>query len=471
LLKIGAYETVSQNQNTPSRKRERGMLDLISETATIDGPATDPKFGRAFAFDPPVNLVDLHVFTSGQPFEAFKKMRENAPVCWCPEDFGGVADDGPGFWSVTAYDLVKQVELDPETFSSQAGGIQITYGPPETRHPLMFPATLNNMIAMDRPNHFTLRREHMKFFTSEFARNLRARVDAKIDELLDNMEAIGPRLDMVEHFSQHLPLFTMCEILGFPEDDRPKLVGWMHHLELAADIVNRQALGEIDPNVLLTYLASIDEVFAYGRDILLKRRADPKDDLLTAIATTKIDGAYLPDEFLDGSWLLIIFAGNDTTRNTLSGTMRLLTENMDQRRKLIENPALMPGMVDEAIRCISPVIFMRRTATKDTELGGQEIAAGEKLALWYGAANRDPSVFENPDQFDIERQNASSHIGFGMGPHICLGQRMANMQLSAAYAKILQRFPDMAWTGKITISPQNFVHAISSLEVDLTGKV
>lgn len=446
------------------------MLDLISQTARIDGPPAEPVYGRHYDFTAPVDLMDLNLFTSGQPFDAFAQMRAAAPICWTEEIYEG-RENGPGFWSITRYDLVREIELNPDVFSSQAGGINIAYGAEETRHPLLFPATLNNMIAMDRPNHFTLRREHMKFFTAGFAKQLRARVEAKIDTLLDDMTANGPRLDMVEHFSAHLPLFTLCEILGFPEADRPKLIDWMHHLEAAADVINRQALGSIDPNTLLTYLAKIDELFAFGRDLLLKRRADPQDDLLSAIATTRIDGELLPEEYLDGSWLLIIFAGNDTTRNTLSGTMRLLSENPDQRAKILANRELMPGLVNEAIRCISPVIHMRRTATKDAQIGGQTIAAGEKLVMWYGAANRDPAVFENPDAFDIERANAADHIGFGLGPHICLGQRMADMQLHAAYSKILERFPNMSWTGEIDIAPHNFVHAISSLQVDLNGNV
>ena len=444
------------------------MLDLISDTAQIDGPVQEPVHGRHFDYSPPIDLMDLDVFTQGQPFNVFAEMREKAPVCWCDEVYPE-RENGPGFWSITRYDLVRDIELDPDTFSSQAGGINIAYGAPETRHPRLFPATLNNLICMDRPNHFTLRREHMKFFTADYARQLRARVDAKIDALLDDMQTQGQPLDMVEAFSAQLPLFTLCEILGFPEADRPKIFDWMHHLEAAADIINRQALGSVDPDTLMTYLGKIDELFEYGRTILLERRANPQDDLMSAIATARIDGELLPEEYLDGSWLLIVFAGNDTTRNTLSGTMRLLSENPDQRAKLLEKPELIGGMVNEAIRCVSPVMHMRRTATRDVQLAGQTIAAGEKVVMWYGAANRDPAVFSNPDQFDIERENASEHIAFGLGPHICLGQRIANMQLNAAYSKILQRFPKMAWTGAIEIAPHNFVHAISRFEVDLNG--
>ena len=217
----------------------------------------------------------------------------------------------------------------------------------------------------------------------------------------------------------------------------------------------------------MTFMSEIQALFDYGRHQLLERRKNPRNDLLSAIANAEIDGELLSPEFLDGSWLLIVFAGNDTTRNSLSGTMKLLTENMDQRKKLMANPDLFPNFVNEAIRLVSPVTYMRRTLTKDTELGGQPLSEGDKVVMYYAAANRDPDKFPNPNQFDIERANANEHLAFGNGPHVCLGKRVAIMQLETAYRTILDRFPNIRWTGKSTLAPNNFVHAISSLEVDL----
>jgi cytochrome P450 len=188
---------------------------------------------------------------------------------------------------------------------------------------------------------------------------------------------------------------------------------------------------------------------------------------MTGIARAQVDGTLLSDEYLDGSWLLIVFAGNDTTRNTLSGAARLLTEFPDQRRILAAEPALLGNAANEFIRMVSPVIYMRRTATKDTDLAGQKIAEGEKVIMYYGAANRDPAVFAAPDVLDVRRANADKHIAFGFGPHVCLGKRVAQIQLEEAYRQILQRFPDIQWTGEIDIAPNNFVHAIRSLPVRL----
>ncbi|UPT62943.1 MAG: cytochrome P450 [Hyphomonadaceae bacterium JAD_PAG50586_4] len=210
-------------------------------------------------------------------------------------------------------------------------------------------------------------------------------------------------------------------------------------------------------------------MFAYGRDILKKRRAEPREDLLTAIANAKLDGELLADEYLDGSWLLIVFAGNDTTRNTLSGAMRLLTEFPDQRAKLASQPDLMANAANEFIRMVSPVIYMRRTATRDTEIADQAIAEGEKVLMYYGAANRDPAMFDNPDALNVERANSDKHIAFGYGPHVCVGKRVAQIQLEEAYRQILGRYPKATWTGDIDIAPNNFVHAISRLGLRLVG--
>lgn len=439
-------------------------LQNVTETYQVETPPGDPANPPAYALTPPVNLTDPEVFSRHGDYthEAFTKMRAEAPVMWHPEEVGA------GFWAVTSYDLVKQVELDPSTYSSQRGGILMSYGLPDApRHPLLHASSLNSLINLDRPHHTTLRMEHMKFFRANYVAELRKKVDAFVDTLLDDMAARGPMVDMVETFSAELPLFTLCEILGVPEADRPKLVHWMHFLETSQYQAQQEGLGNVSPEQIMAFMSEIQAMFDFGRDLLQKRRRDPKEDLLSAIANVEIDGELLSPEFLDGSWLLIVFAGNDTTRNSLSGTMRLLSKNDDQRQKLLADETLYPNFVHEAIRLVSPVTYMRRTATEDTKLGDQNIAAGEKVVMYYAAANRDGNKFSDPHAFDIARANAKEHLAFGQGPHVCLGQRVANMQLESAYRRMLSRFPDIRWTGKQTLAPNNFVHAISSLEVNL----
>jgi cytochrome P450 len=284
------------------------------------------------------------------------------------------------------------------------------------------------------------------------------------------MERRGPRVDFVKLFAEQLPLFTLCEMLGIDEADRPQVIRWMHYLEMASQfLTNPWQTFFSEPLFPLRFKSVVRDMFAYGERVMADRRRNPRDDLLTAIAQSTLEGELLPQEYLDGSWLLVVFAGNDTTRNSLSGTLRLMTQFPEQRAMVLEDPSLIPRMSDEALRMISPVIHMRRTATADTELVGQKIAKDEKVVLWYGAGNRDPDVFPDPDQFDMHRPNVQKHVAFGHGVHKCLGFRVARMQLEVAYERIFERFPDITWTGKQKIAPNALVHAISSLEVDLYG--
>ncbi len=443
-------------------------MGLINVTDTFQAEQLNsaPKHKPIYELTPPVDLVDPEVYSrnNGYTHDAYDQMRSEAPIMWHPEQ----ADTGAGFWALTSYNLVKQVELDPATFSSQKGGILMNYGVDDGgQHPLLRSASLNSMINLDRPHHTTLRMEHMQFFRTDFVKELQKKVEAQTNKLLDDMRAKGQIVDMVENFSAELPLFTLCEILGVPEADRPRLVHWMHFLEMAQYQAQQEGLGNISEDQILTFISEVQAMFDYGRDLLAKRRSDPQEDLLSAIANVEIDGELLSPEYLDGSWLLIVFAGNDTTRNSLSGTMKLLTQNPDARAALLADDSKFPNFVHEAIRMVSPVTYMRRTATQDTELGGQQIGEGEKIVMMYAAANRDPAKFVDPHAFKLERDNAKEHLAFGLGPHVCIGQKVANMQLETAYRNILRRFPDAKWTGKGTIAPNQFVHAISSLEVDL----
>lgn len=437
------------------------MLKPVTDDVWIDregdGPAHEPIYKAPGHF----NLSNLGGWSDGQPFDYFRSLREVAPVAWFDQK------DSAGYWALTRHDDIKAVELDPDTFSSQMGGINIAYGKPQQRKGRLYGAALNTLICLDRPNHIPLRMQHRAYFTPDYVAKLRTKVEAKVDSLLDDLEARGPIVDMVEHFSAQLPLFTLSEMLGIDEADRPKVINWMNTLERTAQLMQKNKLGFINPGIIIKATYYIQQMFKYGENILADRRNNPRDDLLTAIAQAEVDGEVLSQDFLDGAWLLIIFAGNDTTRNSLSGTMRLLTQFPKIKQRLLEDPSLIPTMVPEALRMVSPVMHMRRTATKDTQIRGQKIARGEKVVLFYGAANRDPEIFSEPDHFQMGRNNAGDHLAFGLGPHVCLGQRIATMQLEVAYTKILERFPNVEWTGKIDILPGNFVHGIHKLEVDL----
>ena len=418
---------------------------------------------------------DLELFTKGHPTNFYKELRENAPVFYHEPM---PTDPEPGYWVLTKYEDVKYVSMNPKIFSSQyATGNLLTLGTEENRHPKLFKSTIDHMLNLDGEMHLNLRKEHMPFFKAGFVDDLRKKVSFKVTELLDNIAPMG-ECNLVKEVSQQLPIFTLSEVLGIPEADRQKLVSWMEFLELAQyftyEMIKEKNEGKTtstpDPEMIDMFNAMVDEMFDYGRFILNAKRKNPENDLLSAIANAKIKNEELSQEFLDGSWLLIIFAGNDTTRNTLSGGVKLLHENQKQKELLLSDSALMPNFINETVRFVSPVIHMRRTSLEETEINGQRIGPYEKIALWYGAANRDPDIFSNPDKFNILRENADKHLAFGIGRHTCLGKPIALMQLQEFYSQFLTRFNDFQMNGEWKVAPNNFVHAIQEMPIKFSPK-
>ncbi|MEO0466168.1 MAG: cytochrome P450 [Pseudomonadota bacterium] len=443
-------------------------MRLVSDDILEDTGAKTPVHGAVYpSLENDFELWNPNSWTVGHPWDLYRRMREDAPVMWSQSGRGSSR-----FWSVTRYEDIKTVELAPEIYSSQRGGINLAVPRRENWRPeILIRAAMDNLISMDEPQHMQMRIQQKDFFIPAYVAKLREKVEQKVADLLDDLEAQGPQADFVKVFSNQLPLYTLCEMLGVDEGDRQKVVHWMHYLEMASQFLTnpmRTFLGE--PLFPLRFKKVVEDMFAYGAQVMADRRANPREDLLTVIAHSKINGELLPQETLDGSWLLIIFAGNDTTRNSLSGTIKLMTEFPDQRAMVLSDPSMIPQMSEEALRMVSPVKHMRRTALEDTELNGQRIAKDEKVVMWYGGGNRDPQVFPNPDIFDMTRENVSKHIAFGHGPHKCLGSRVAQMQLRVAYEQIFERFPQIEFTGHIKYGPNVLVHAISKLKVNLYGQ-
>ena len=435
-----------------------------------------PKYNLKFPFERNFDLTDLMLFTKGdEPYQHFANLRNNAPVYFHET---GPEDSEPGFWVLTKYKDIEFVSKNQEIFSSQlAGGTALTHGFEQQDDLPLYRSTMDHMLSLDGMLHLSMRNPHMAYFNPKYVSNLRKKVELKVDQLLDQIAPLG-RCNLVETVSAEVPMFTLCEMLGVPEEDRPKIIEWMKFLEMAQLIAATQAVekGDIefseehtqaapDPALVEIFTNMVAEMFDYGRTILESRRKDPKDDLLSVIANIEVEGEKLPNEYLDGSWLLIIFAGNDTTRNSISGTMNLLSENPDQKNLVLNDKSLLPNMVHESIRMVSPVRYMRRTTKCDTQIGDQEIGPNEKVSLWYGAANRDPEIFTNPDKFDVTRENAKKHLAFGYGRHLCLGKHTANMQLEVVYEKIFSRFPEMEQDGEMILTPNNFVNAIQDVPV------
>jgi cytochrome P450 len=441
-------------------------MQLISDDVLIDTGQVNPTHSAAYPLIGGFQLGNPASWTSGHPWEFYQQLRKEAPVHWSP-GLRGIS----GFWSVTRYEDVKTVELNPQIFSSQRGSINLGIQTRDKWKPRkLIPAALNSLINMDAPMHMEARIQQKDFFIPAYVAKIRDKVSAHIDGLLDEMERKGPEVDFVKMFAEQVPLFTLCEMLGVDAADRPRIVQWMHYLEMASQyLANPWQTILKEPLFPFRFFNMVDAMFAYGEGVMADRRARPREDLLTAIAGSRLGGEALPQEHLDGAWLLIIFAGNDTSRNSLTGTIQLLHEFPDQRQMVLDDPKMIPRMAEEALRLVSPVKHMRRTALEETELNGQRIAKDEKVVMWYGAANRDPNIFPDPDRFDMMRDNYDRHLAFGHGVHKCLGSRIAQMQLRLSFEKIFERFPKIAPVGPVVYAPNALVNAMSSLKVNLYG--
>ena len=397
-------------------------------------------------------LDKWETFINGQPFDIFKRLREEAPIYWHEESL----DFEPGFWALTKHEDIVRVSKDPMTFSSAVGGHLMTMGDPEVVDPSAVAAIIGNMIGMDPPDHQIYRKMVAPSFTPKAIRTLEGDMRLKIRELLENVEGKG-EFYFVTEISEQLPLWVLCEMMGIPESERPKI----------RDLVNNLTDASIqqDPNNAFQIWVNYMELFKMGRDMIEERRKSPTDDLMSVVANTKIEGGELPPELLDGFFLLMVIAGNETTRNTLTGGLMALTDNPEEREKLLKDPSLISNATDEMLRWVTSVIYFRRTATKDTNIRGQDIKAGDKVVMWYGSANRDEDIFEDGHLFRVDRDNAKKHLAFGAGEHLCLGNRLGHMQIRILFEELLDRFPNIHSTSDPVRIPSNFLAGISELKV------
>ena len=399
-------------------------------------------------------LDKWETFINGQPFDIFKRLREEAPIYWHEESL----DFEPGFWALTKHEDIVRVSKDPMTFSSAVGGHLMSMGDPEVVDPSAVAAIIGNMIGMDPPDHQVYRKMVAPSFTPKAIRSLEIDMRAKVRELLENVEGKG-EFNFVTEIAEQLPLWVLCEMMGIPESERPKI----------RDLVNNLTDASIqqDPNNSFQIWVNYMELFKMGRDMIEERRKNPTDDLMSVVANTKIEGSELPPELLDGFFLLMVIAGNETTRNTLTGGLMALTENPEEREKLLNEPSLISNATDEMLRWVTSVIYFRRTATKDTKIRGQNIKAGDKVVMWYGSANRDEDVFTDGHLFRVERENAKEHLAFGAGEHLCLGNRLGHMQIRVLFEELLSRYPNIHYVAEPTRIPSNFLAGISELKVNL----
>lgn len=355
---------------------------------------------------------------------------------------------GSGFWSVTSYADVRAVTRDPVTFTNTRG-FSLDDMPPQLLE------LMGSIIAMDDPRHQQYRRLVQVAFSPRAIRRMTDYVGELSDGIVDQIREARV-FDFVETVGAHLPFQVISDLLDIPAADRPRL---RELIDLILG-VNDAEVSDVERSARAVY-----EFFSYTVELGKARQRAPGDDITSQLMMAEVDGRRLtPTEF--GSFLLLLAAaGNDTTRTGLAWAMHLLSTHPDQKRTLTKDfDDLSANAIDEVLRWCSPVLHMRRTATADTVLGGHAIAAGDKVVVWYVAANHDPDVFADPTTFDIRRPNARDHVAFGAGgPHFCLGSALARMEMEVVLGKLLAAFPGLHTTAEPDVLRSFFVHGVKSL--------
>jgi len=392
-----------------------------------------------------INLLDSTVFAERVPHEWFAFLRKNAPVWWQEEE------NGPGFWAVTTLAEATQVNRDYEHFSSAR---KATYLWEMSEDDLAQQQLV--MLNMDPPLHTRYRRLVNKGFTPRMVNQLHERIHVATDSIIDQVIEKGSA-DFVTDIAAELPLVVIAELLGVPNEDRHRMFDWSNRM-IGSDDPEYQTAGEA------AQMASM-ELYAYASELFSKKRLDPHDDLMSVLTQVDIEGEQLSSFELELFFLLLTVAGNETTRNLISGAMAAFFENPDQWELLRNDRSLLPDAVEEMLRYVTPVMNFRRQSTSEFELGGQKIEADSKVVFFHISANRDEKVFANPQKFDITR-NPNPHMAFGGGgPHFCLGANLARMEIRVMFEHLLDRMPDMELTGDVQRLQSAFISGVKHIPI------
>jgi cytochrome P450 len=409
-----------------------------------------------------VDLLDHDLFADHEPWEVFEALQQQAPVYFHPG-----ADGDRGFWVITKFDDVRAVLKDYGTFSSERGGAARIEDLPED-----VLAARRNFLEFDPPKHGRYRR----LFSADFTPSAVRRYEVWLRELvcgrLDQAVARG-EFDLVEELAAPIPIRVLGHILGLPEEELGALVKLADRLlvDTEPDFVGELAYaGEQDEYRYKPFGSPwAEELCAIGRAHYAERRACPRDDVLSLIANGTVDDRPLDERELDNMFALMIVAGNETTRQSIALSTLALARDPEAYRRLREDPALMESAVEELLRFCPPVWFFRRTATAATTIRGVEIAAGDKVTVWFAAANRDADHYPDPHRLDLAR-NPADNLTFGRGgPHVCLGQHLAKMELRVYLEELVTRVATLSVPDPPPRLRSNFSNGLKRLEVSVTA--
>jgi cytochrome P450 len=409
------------------------------------------------------SLADPAAYAAGVPYAQLARLRAAEPVCWVDEPplirhgpGGAAALRGTGYWAVTSYAEVSAVSRDPVRYSSAAKGVFIA--DPRSRADVERNRDL--LISMDVPRHTKVRQVARAAFTPRAVRELRASVAAHARALTGQVVR-AQRFDAVRDLAAELPLLVLADLLGIPREDRTLLYRWSNSL-----------VGFDDPDFgggdIAAYQRTFAEAFGYALQAARERRRNPREDLITLLITSQPGGQRLTEAEYCGLWLLLVVAGNETTRNLISGGLLALTQWPGERDRLVRDPRIGPAAVEEMLRWVSPIMQFRRTATADAELAGQPISAGDKVVLYYIAANRDEAVFTNADRFDVSRE-PNPHLAFGLGRHFCLGAHLARIEAVTMFDVLRPYLAGFELAGPPARVESNFMNGLKSMPALITA--
>ena len=401
-----------------------------------------------------LDLADPSVWDDGPPYELFAQMQREAPVHFSPQR--NMPDEG-GFWSITRYDDVRAVSRDHRTFSSEKRGI---FHMDDIGVPLDIQRL--QLISMDPPRHDRLKALVIKEFTPDAVGAHQGQLTQIIDRVLDSV-ADKERFDLVADVARPIPSRVIGSLLGTPPEDDEMLVHWTNVFTAFEDPAIRGQWNDT--------MAIVSEIVEYTQKRIAQRDDSAGRNLLTAMVDAEVDGDKLNELEIATFFVLLMSAGNDSTRATYSATMLELLRNPELLAQVREQPELVDAVVEEGLRCYPAFAFMARAAAKDTELHGKQIKEGDRLLLWYIASNRDETVFPNPHKFDISRDGlADQHQAFGgRGKHFCLGANLARLELKLWIRQTLERFPDLQLDGDPTRVRALFLNQYNSIPVRRTS--
>lgn len=399
------------------------------------------------------DLKDPDLYQDRAPYDVFDRLRREEPVYWNPET------DGSGFWALTRHADIVEVSRRADLFSSayENGGHRIfnenevgLTGAGDSAVGIPF-------ISRDPPVHTKYRKFIMPALAPGRLGDIEQRVEERVAALLAKVP-LGETHDIVPLLSAPLPLLTLAELLGLPSETWVKLYHWTNAF-----------VGEDDPEFRQSpesMAETMIEFFAFSQELFEARRAQPGPDIASLLANAEIDGVPVPFKDFVANLILVLVGGNETTRNSLSHTMIAFSRNPEQWDAIRADPDILKTAPAEFVRYASPVLHMRRTAMADVEIGGQAIAKGDKVVMWYISGNRDEAVFEKPDLFDVRRR-AAQQVGFGAGQHVCVGSRLAEMQLRVAFRQLARHVRRFEVEGEPRRFRSNFINGLKNLDMNL----